>query len=66
MENLICAGIVIIAVLFFVFTLYVDGSFLNKNSNKNKKNLKASYPFKYEKVCDKIRNIIRTGRRPGK
>ena len=64
MENLICAGIVIIAILFFVYAL-CRGSLLNKNNNKNKEEFKASYPFKYEKVCDKIRNIIRTGRRPG-
>ena len=69
MENLICAGIVIIAILFFVYAL-CRGSLVNKNinknnSNKNKEEFKASYPFKYEKVCGKIRNIIRTGRRPG-
>ena len=71
MENLTCAGIVIIAILFFVYAL-CRGSLVNKNINKNKNNnnknkeeFKASYPFKYEKVCDKIRNIIKTGRRPG-
>ena len=63
MENLICAGIVIIAILFFVYAL-CRGSLLNKNKIK-KEEFKASYPFKYTKVCDKLKSIIKTGRRPG-
>lgn len=62
MDNLVCAGIVIIAVLLFVYIL-CKGSLQNKKDKKE--NFQAKYPFKYNKICGKWPSVIKTGRRPG-
>ena len=64
MDNLVCAGIVIIAVLLFVYIL-CNSSLRNKNKRDNKENFQAKYPFKYNKICGKWPSVIKTGRRPG-
>ena len=62
MDNLVCAGIVIIAVLLFVYILCNSSL---KNKKNNKENFQAKYPFKYNKICGKWPSIVKTGRRPG-
>ena len=62
MDNLVCSGIVIIAVLLFVYILCNSSL---KNKKKDKENFQAKYPFKYNKICGKWPSVIKTGRRPG-
>lgn len=62
MDNLVCAGIVIIAILLFVYIL-CNGSLQNKKDRKE--NFQAKYPFKYNKICGRWPDIYKTGIRPG-